>query len=116
MLTYQDLPRVKYASGGQSYPQPLPYDQVSLDDKVRHVGDRVAIAAAETRELAEEALKLIEVEYELLPAVFDPLQAMTPARRDPYEPTPRASTTGTQHRLPYRCAGRRRGKSLLRSR
>jgi putative selenate reductase molybdopterin-binding subunit len=76
VLTYQDIPRVKYASGGQSYPQPLPYDQVSLDNKVRHEGDRVAIAAAETPELAEEALKLIEVEYEILPVVVDPLEAM----------------------------------------
>jgi putative selenate reductase molybdopterin-binding subunit len=64
VLTHEDLPRIKYASGGQSYPQPLPYDQVCLDDKVRHVGDRVAVVAAETLELAEEALKLIEVEYE----------------------------------------------------
>jgi putative selenate reductase molybdopterin-binding subunit len=76
VLTYQDIPRVKYASGGQSYPQPLPYDQVCLDDKVRHEGDRVAIVAAETPELAEEALKLIEVEYEILAAVVDPLEAM----------------------------------------
>ena len=35
VLTYQDIARVKYASGGQSYPQPQPYDQVSLDDKVQ---------------------------------------------------------------------------------
>ncbi len=76
VLTYQDLPRVKHASGGQSYPQPLPYDQVCLDDKVRHEGDRVAVAAAESLELAEAALKLIEVEYEILPAVVDPLEAM----------------------------------------
>jgi putative selenate reductase molybdopterin-binding subunit len=41
VLTYKDLPRVKYASGGQSYPNPLPYDQVCLDNKVRHEGDRV---------------------------------------------------------------------------
>ncbi len=76
VLTHEDLPRVKYASGGQSYPQPLPYDQVCLDDRVRHVGDRVAVVAAETPELALEALKLIEVEYEVLPAVVDPEQAM----------------------------------------
>lgn len=76
VITYKDLPRVKYASGGQSYPQPLPYDQVSLDNKVRHVGDRVAIVAAETPELAEEAIKLIDVEYEILPAIVDPEQAM----------------------------------------
>jgi putative selenate reductase molybdopterin-binding subunit len=78
VLTYKDVPRVKYASGGQSYPNPLPYDQVSLDDKVRHVGDRVAVVAAETPEIAQEALKLIEVEYEVLPAVFDMEAAMQP--------------------------------------
>jgi len=76
VLTYEDIPRIKYASGGQSYPQPLPYDQVSLDNKVRHVGDRVAIAAAETPELAQEALDLIDVEYDLLPVVVDPEAAM----------------------------------------
>jgi len=76
VLTYEDITRIKYASGGQSYPQPLPYDQVSLDNKVRHVGDRVAIAAAETLDLAQEALRLIDVEYDLLPVVVDPEAAM----------------------------------------
>ncbi len=76
VLTYKDIPRVKHASGGQSHPQPLPYDQVCLDNKVRHEGDRVAVVAAESPELAEEALKLIEVEYEVLPAVVDPVEAM----------------------------------------
>ncbi|MBN1963502.1 MAG: 2Fe-2S iron-sulfur cluster binding domain-containing protein, partial [Anaerolineae bacterium] len=78
VLTYQDVPRVHYASGGQSYPNPLPYDQVSLDHTVRHVGDRVAVVAAETPEIAREALRLIEVEYAVLPAVFDPEEAMQP--------------------------------------
>ena len=78
MLTYEDVERVIYASGGQSYPNPPPYDQVSLDSKVRHVGDRVAIAAAETPEILRRALELIEVEYEVLPAVLDPVEAMQP--------------------------------------
>ncbi len=78
VLTYQDIPRVVYASGGQTYPNPKPYDQVSLDSKVRHVGDRVALVAAETPEIAREALELIEVEYEVLPAVLDPVEAMQP--------------------------------------
>lgn len=43
--------------------------------KVVYVGDRVAAVAAETREAAEEAARLIEVEYEELPAVFDPRRA-----------------------------------------
>ncbi len=76
VLTHLEVPRVLYASGGQSYPNPPPYDQVSLDNKVRHVGDRVAVVAAETREILQQALELIEVEYELLPAVFDPVAAM----------------------------------------
>ena len=78
VLTYQNIPRVIYASGGQSYPNPKPWDQVSLDNKVRYVGDRVALVAAETPEIAREALKLIDVDYEVLPAVFDAQQAMQP--------------------------------------
>ena len=78
VLTYKNVPRVYYASGGQSYPNPKPYDQVSLDNKVRHVGDRVAVVAAESPEIARAALKLIEVDYEVLPAVFDPIETMQP--------------------------------------
>jgi putative selenate reductase molybdopterin-binding subunit len=78
VLTHQDIARVPYASGGQSYPNPLPYDQFSLDNKVRHVGDRVAIVAAETMEIANKALELIHVDYEVLPAVLDPVEAMQP--------------------------------------
>ena len=78
VLTHMEVPRVVYAAGGQSYPNPPPYDQVSLDNKVRHVGDRVAVVAAETREILQQALELIEVEYEVLPAVFDPVEAMQP--------------------------------------
>ena len=47
-------------------------------DTVRFAGDRVAAVAAETVDAAEEALNLIEVDYEPLPAVFDPLAAMAP--------------------------------------
>ncbi len=78
VLTYKDLPRVLHASGGQSYPNPPPYDQVCLDAKVRYVGDRVAVVAAETPDIAREALKLIDVDYELLPAVFDAEAALQP--------------------------------------
>ncbi len=76
VLTYKDVPRIKYATGGQSYPQPLPYDQVVLDNKVRHVGDRVAVLAADSREIAEKALQLIDVDYEVLSHVLDAEEAM----------------------------------------
>jgi putative selenate reductase molybdopterin-binding subunit len=76
VLTWQDLPRVVYSTAGQSDPIPGPLDMFSLDSKVRFVGDRVAMVAAETEAIAEAALELIEVEYEALPAVLDPRQAM----------------------------------------
>jgi putative selenate reductase molybdopterin-binding subunit len=78
VLHYKNVKRVKYASGGQSYPNPPPHDQVSFDNKVRYVGDRVAALAADTLEIAEEALKLIRVKYEVLPAVFDENEAVQP--------------------------------------
>lgn len=47
-------------------------------EKVRFVGDKVAAVAADSLAVAEQALRLIEVEYEELPAVYDPLDAMRP--------------------------------------
>jgi putative selenate reductase molybdopterin-binding subunit len=78
VIHYKNVERVKYASGGQSYPNPPPHDQVSFDNKVRYVGDRVAAVAADTLAIAEEAIKLIQVTYEPLPAVFDENEAIRP--------------------------------------
>ncbi|CAG0964462.1 hypothetical protein ANRL3_01093, partial [Anaerolineae bacterium] len=78
VLTHQDIPRVVYSTAGQSDPIPGPLDSFSLDNKVRFVGDRVAFVAAESEEIAERALDLIEVEYAELPAVIDPRDAMKP--------------------------------------
>ena len=76
VLTWQDIPRVVYSTAGQSDPIPGPLDDFSLDKKVRFVGDRVAFVAAETPEIAEKALSLIEVEYEILPAILDSRESM----------------------------------------
>ncbi len=78
VLTHQDIPRVVYSTAGQSDPIPGPLDMFSLDNKVRFVGDRVAFVAAESEEIAERALELIEVEYEELPAIIDSRDAMKP--------------------------------------
>ena len=45
-------------------------------DKVRYVGDKVAAIAADLPDIAEEAANLIDVEYDELPAVYDPIEAM----------------------------------------
>jgi putative selenate reductase molybdopterin-binding subunit len=76
VLTWKDIPRVVYSTAGQSDPIPGPLDAFSLDKKVRFVGDRVAFVAAETAEIAEKALALIEVEYEALTPILDSMQAM----------------------------------------
>jgi putative selenate reductase molybdopterin-binding subunit len=78
VLTWQDIPRVVYSTAGQSDPIPGPLDTFSLDHKVRFVGDRVAMVAAETPEIAEQALRLIDVEYEILPSILDSRDAMKP--------------------------------------
>ncbi len=76
VLTWQDIPRVIFSTAGQSDPIPGPLDTFSLDKKVRFVGDRVAFVAAETEEIANKALELIEVEYEELPVLLNSEEAM----------------------------------------
>jgi putative selenate reductase molybdopterin-binding subunit len=76
VLTYKDVQRIPYTTAGQSWPEPGPHDQYCLDYRMRFVGDRVAAVAAETPEIAEQALKLIKVDYEVLPALLDPRKAM----------------------------------------
>ncbi len=76
VLTWQDIPRVVYSTAGQTDPIPGPLDTFSLDNKVRFVGDRVAFVAAESQEIAEEALKLIKVDYEELPTILDSSNSM----------------------------------------
>ncbi len=76
VLTHEDIPRVVYSTAGQSDPIPGPLDCFSLDTKVRFVGDRVAFVAAETPEIAEHALRLIDVEYEVLETILDVRDSM----------------------------------------
>ncbi len=86
VLTWRDVPRVPHTTAGQAYPELSPYDMYLLDNRVRYVGDWVAFVAAETADLAEEALGLIDVTYEVLPAVFDPLEAMQDGAPQLHEP------------------------------
>lgn len=78
VLTYEDVRPVRFTTAGQSHPLPSPLDTLVLDRKVRFVGDRVAAIAADTPEIAELALSLIDVEYEVLPAVVEIEEALAP--------------------------------------
>ncbi len=78
VLTYKNTPQRRFTTAGQGYPEPSPYDTRMFDTKVRFVGDRVAAVAAETREIAEAAIKAIEVKYEELPAALSIDAALAP--------------------------------------
>ena len=71
VLTYKDVPHVSFSRAGQGYPEPSPHDKFILDEYVRYVGDEVAMVAAIDEETANDALKLIKVEYEVLEPVLD---------------------------------------------
>ena len=78
VITYKNCPDVWYNPAGQGYPEPSPYDRRMFDQKLRHVGDRVAAVVAETLETAQAALDMIDVEYEVLGAVFSIDEAKRP--------------------------------------
>ena len=73
VLTHADIP------GAKSFGGIVPHQMVLCSGKVRYVGDAVAIVAAETPELADKAIELIEVEYSPCPVVSDPEQALSPS-------------------------------------
>ncbi len=76
------LPGVRVVVTGQDFPGYtglyLKDRRIFALDRVRYVGDAVAAVAADTPEIAQQALELIEVEYEPLPGVFDPEYGASP--------------------------------------
>lgn len=81
-VTFKDVPKKQYTGeilNFQSHSgigKSGVYDVRILDEEVRYVGDAVAAVAAVNEKVAEEAIELIDVDYEQLPAVFDEIEAM----------------------------------------
>jgi xanthine dehydrogenase molybdenum-binding subunit len=75
-ISYKDIPKARYNERQVSIPEKTYRDRTVLPDRVRHVGEGVAAVAAKTEALAEKAMRSIKVEYEILPALFDPFEAM----------------------------------------
>lgn len=71
ILTYKDVPDSRFTLAGQTYPEPSPYDRLILDQRLRYVGDAVAIVAGADEKAVEEALDLIQVQYEVLEPLLD---------------------------------------------
>jgi 4-hydroxybenzoyl-CoA reductase alpha subunit len=93
VITAQDVPDNLF-----SFYQWLADKNILCRTKVRYVGDEVAAVAAIDEDTAEEALSLIKVEYELLPAVFDLEEAMQPGAPLVHEDK-ESNTTWTVQRL-----------------
>lgn len=72
VLTAKDIP------GAKEFGIVVKNQSILASDKVRYLGDGVALVAARTREIAGQALSLIDVEYEVLPVLTDPEEAMNP--------------------------------------
>ena len=75
VLTHHDAPTVKFSTAQHEHADDDPFDTRVLDDVVRYVGQRVAAVVADSEAAAERACALIRVEYEVLPALFDPERA-----------------------------------------
>jgi len=75
VVTGADTSKIKFA---QSMKTKVPDKAFLALDKVRYIGDEIAAVAADDIDTAEEALELIRLEYEVLPAVVDPFDAMEP--------------------------------------
>lgn len=71
VLTYKDMPQTRFTMAGQSYPEPSPYDRLILDQRIRFVGDAVAIVAGKNEKCVDQALKRIKVDYEVLEPLLD---------------------------------------------
>ena len=79
VLTHKNVPR--WMTGAPRHVR-------VLDEKVRYVGDAVALVAAETEAMAHDALALIDVTYEQLPAVYDVEDALKPDAPQLYDDFP----------------------------
>ncbi len=82
VMTGADTPKVRFTRSKGSVtivkPEKIVEDEMVINDKARYIGEPVAAVAAINESIAEKALELIDVKYEVLPAVFDAEDAMKP--------------------------------------
>lgn len=92
VITHEDLPEIKYGTAGHPWSLEVEHrdveDRFILTDKVRYAGEGIAAVVATDALTAEKALKLIEVEYEVLPFVLDPEKAILPGAPTIHEERP----------------------------
>jgi hypothetical protein len=94
IFTHEDAPSLLFSTAQHEKAWMDPDDTRVLDDVVRFVGQKVAAVVAETEGAAEEACRLLDIDYEVLPHVIDPAQAIAPGA-----PILHGDKTLEQHRV-----------------
>jgi len=78
VFTHEDVPETRYSTGRHEHRTDDPDDTRMLDDVVRHVGQRVVAVVGETAQAADAGCRAVRIDYDVLPAVFDPEEARRP--------------------------------------
>jgi CO/xanthine dehydrogenase Mo-binding subunit/aerobic-type carbon monoxide dehydrogenase small subunit (CoxS/CutS family) len=78
VLTYEDVPEALFSTARHEHDEMDPNDTRVLDNVARFIGQKLAAVIAETEAAAEEGCRRLKVDYEILPAVVDPEQAIAP--------------------------------------
>ena len=101
VLTHEDAPDCLFSTGRHEKAWMDPDDTRVLDTTVRFVGQKVAAVVAESEAAAEEGCRRLKVDYEILPVVIDPEQAIAPGApllHPDRTPEQRVVRRGAQHR------------------
>jgi aerobic-type carbon monoxide dehydrogenase small subunit (CoxS/CutS family) len=113
ILTYEDVPAKLYSTARHEHESVDPDDTVLLDRVARFAGQRVAAVIADSEAAAEEGRRKVSVDYEILPAVFDPEEAMRPGAPILHDKGPEARIHDARRNivgeLHGRCRQRRTG-------
>jgi hypothetical protein len=99
VLTHEDVPAKLYSTARHEHESVDPDDTALLDRIVRFVGQRVAAVIADSEAAAEEGCRKLGVDYDILPAVFDPEEAMRPAAPVLHDKGPEARIHNPQRNI-----------------
>ncbi len=99
VFTHEDSPTVAFSSGRHEDRSIDPDDTLVLDTVVRFIGQRIAAVVADSEAVAEEGCRKLKVDYEILPAVFEPEDAMKDGAPVIHDKGPEARISDPRHNI-----------------